>query len=58
MLRYGTMPCFMDLPVLTLTGHDTPQNLRHAHTHMIYVFLMQPPPAESLRRSVLDALKA
>ena len=58
MLRYGTMPRFKDLPVLTRTGHDTPQNLRHAHTHGIYVFLMQPPTAESLRRSVLDALKA
>ncbi|MDP7391840.1 MAG: hypothetical protein QGH07_08360 [Alphaproteobacteria bacterium] len=58
MLRYGTMPRFKDLPVLTLTGHDTLQNLRHAHTHKIYVFLMQPPTAESLRRSVLNALKA
>jgi len=58
MLRYGTMPRFKDLPVLTLTGHDTPKNLRNAHTHKIYVFLMQPPTAESLRSSVLDALKA
>lgn len=58
MLRYGTMPRFKDLPVLTLTGHDTPKNLRHAHTYKIYVLLMQPPTAESLRRSVLDALKA
>ena len=58
MLRYGTMPRFKYLPVLTLMGHDTPKNLLHAHTHKIYVFLMQPPTAESLRSSVLDALKA
>ena len=58
MLRYGTVPRFKDLPVLMLTGHDTPKNLRHAHTHKIDGFLMQPPTAESLRRSILDALKA
>ena len=58
MLRYGTMPRFKDLPVLTLTGHDTPKNLRHAHTHKIDGFPVKPPTAESLRSSVLDALKA
>ncbi|MBG06483.1 MAG: hypothetical protein CMM59_20670 [Rhodospirillaceae bacterium] len=58
MLRYGTVPRFKDLPVLMLTGHDTPKNLRHARTHKIDGFLVKPPTAESLRRGILDALKA
>ena len=58
MLRYGTVPRFKDLPVLMLTGHDTPKNLRRARTHKIDGFLGKPPTAESLRRSILDALKA
>ena len=58
MLRYGTVPRFKDLPVLMLTGHDTPKNLRRARTHKIDGFLVKPPTAESLRRGILDALKA
>ena len=58
MLRYGTVPHFKDLPVLMLTGHDTPKNLRRARTHKIDGFLVKPPTAESLRRGILDALKA
>ena len=58
MLRYGTVPRFKDLPVLMLTGHDTPKNLRRARTHKIDGFLVKPPKAESLRRGILDALKA
>ena len=58
MLRYSTVPRFKDLPVLMLTGHDTLKNLRRARTHKIDGFLVKPPTAESLRRSILDALKA
>ena len=43
MLRYGTVPRLKDLPVLMLTGHDTPKNLRHTRTHRIDGFLLQPP---------------
>ena len=57
MLRYGTGPRFKDLPVLMLTGHDTPKNLRHARTHKIDGYLVRTPTAESLRCSILDALK-
>ncbi|MED5360837.1 MAG: response regulator, partial [Pseudomonadota bacterium] len=35
MLHYGTVPRLKDLPVLMLTGHDTPKNLRHTRTHRI-----------------------
>ena len=51
MLRYGTGPRFKDLPVLMLTGHDTPKNLRHARTHKIDGYL-----SERRRRKVCAAV--
>lgn len=56
-LRYGVVPRFKDIPVLMLTGHDSPKNLRRARTHKIDGFLVKPPNADLLRRSILDALK-
>lgn len=56
-LRYGTAPGYKDLPVLMLTGHDTPKNLSRARTHKIDGFLVKPATADVLRRSILDALK-
>lgn len=55
-LRYGSVPRYKELPVLMLTGHDTPKNLERARTHRIAGFLVKPPTAESLRLGILEAL--
>ena len=56
-LRYGTPPGYKDLPVLMLTGHETPKNLSRSRTRKIDGFLVKRATAEALRRSILDALK-
>ena len=56
-LRYGAVPQYKDVPVLMLTGHDTPKNLRRARTHRIDGFIVKPPTADVLRREILDAVK-
>ena len=56
-LHYGTAPGYKGLPVLMLTGHETPKNLSRARTRKIDGFLVKRATAEALRRSILDALK-
>ena len=38
-IRSGSVPKFKDIPILMLTGHDTPQNLRRAHYNSVSGFI-------------------
>ena len=56
-LHYRTAHGYKGLPVLMLTGHETPKNLSRAWTRKIDGFLVKRATAEVLRRSILNALK-
>lgn len=56
MLRFGEVPRYKNVPVLMLTGVDTPKNIRRGKYHKIDAFLVKPPDLDTLRKHMLKAL--
>ncbi len=55
-LRYGDVSKYKDVPILMLTGVDTPRNVRRGRYHKIAGFLVKWPAEDTLRKHMLDAL--
>jgi CheY-like chemotaxis protein len=55
-IRAGAVPACKDVPLLMLTGHSEEENLREGRTYRIQGFIVKPPSAEMLERSIARAL--
>ena len=55
-LRFGDVPRYKKVPILMLTGVDTPKNIRRGKYHKIDAFLVKPPDIDVLRKHMLQAL--
>jgi CheY-like chemotaxis protein len=55
-IRAGAVPGYKDIPFLMLTGHSEEENLRAGRSHRIQGFILKPPGAELLERSIARAL--
>ncbi len=55
-LRYGEVEKYKQVPVIMLTGKDTPRNLRRGGIHKISGFLVKPPKQEELRAEIVKAI--
>ncbi len=55
-LRYGEMEKYKQVPVIMLTGKDTPRNLMRGDMHKISGFLVKPPKQEELREEIAKAI--
>lgn len=58
-IRYGTdVPAYKNVPILMLTGADTPENVQRGKYHRIHAFLIKPLDRNTLYKHVLRALSA
>jgi two-component system chemotaxis response regulator CheY len=55
-IRQGTVPGYKDIPFLMLTGHSEEENIRAGRGLRIQGFIVKPPNAEILERSIVRAL--
>jgi two-component system chemotaxis response regulator CheY len=55
-IRADAVPGYKDVPFLMLTGHTGEENLRAGRSHRIQGFIVKPPSAELLERSIARAL--
>jgi CheY-like chemotaxis protein len=55
-IRAGSVPRYKDIPFLMLTGHSEEENIREGRSHRIQGFIVKPPSAEILERSIARAL--
>ena len=55
-IRSGAVPGYKDVPLLMLTGHSEEENLREGRTHRIQGYIVKPPSADLLERSIARAL--
>ena len=55
-VRYGDVPRYKDIPILMLTGANTPENVQRGKYHRIHAFLLKPPDPLMLRKHMLRAL--
>ncbi|MBT4890592.1 MAG: response regulator [Rhodospirillales bacterium] len=55
-IRYGKVPQYKAIPILMLTGHDTPDNIQKARIHKIDGFIVKPPKAEEFKKYIQIAL--
>ncbi len=55
-LRFGDVPRYKNVPILMLTGVDTPKNIRRGKYHKIDAFLLKPPDVNVVRKHMLQAL--
>ena len=56
-IRMGAVPKYATIPFLMLTGHSSEENIREGRIHRIQGFIVKPPSAEILERSMTRALK-
>ncbi len=55
-VRYGDVPTYKDIPILMLTGANTPENVERGKYHRIQAFLLKPPDPLMLRKHILRGL--
>ena len=55
-LRFGEVPRYKNVPILMLTGADTPKNVRRGTYHKIDAFLVKPLDPDTLRTHMLQSL--
>lgn len=56
-IRSGIVPKYKDIPILTLTGHSTEENVHKGRAHGIQGFIVKPPSADILERHMKRVLK-
>ena len=55
-IRFGEVPQYKNVPILMLTGVNTPKNVRRGKYNKVNAFLVKPPDMETLRNHMLEAL--
>ena len=56
-IRSGAVPQYASIPFLMLTGYSSEENIREGRIHRIQGFIVKPPVAEILKRTITRALQ-
>ena len=55
-IRLGAVPGYNELPILMLTGDDSPENVQSGKVHKVDSFIVKPANVDTLRTQLLHAL--